>query len=308
MIIDQLNLNQLRVFECVYRTGSMTEAARELHLTQPGVSQHIQGLEDVLGVKLFDRIKQRIVPTTTGTVLFQEASAALFKIEQGLARIKGGGNQLVGALSIGMPIEFGNNRVIPLLAEFGKKHPHLNFKLRLGFASTMNDLLMKGELDFAFVDEFAMDPGVEVQKVSDETLELCVSTELLKTLKGTPKASLDFLLEQLEYVEYQDREPLLRMWFNHHFRDSRKRDLAFIVRATVMDVQAIERFILEGFGAGIIPGYLFDKLVAGGAKVTRFEGSGKSVHNTLSLATLRDRTHSHAAEEAMKFLKQRLSG
>ena len=93
--------------------------------------------------------------------------------------------------------------------------------------------------------------------------------------------------------------PLVTVSFLNKDIDSKKRIQLF---------KAIERFILEGFGAGIIPGYLFDKLVAGGAKVTRFEGSGKSVHNTLSLATLRDRTHSHAAEEAMKFLKQRLSG
>jgi len=60
MLIDQINLNQLRVFESVYRTKSMTHAARELHLTQSGVSQHIKALEDVLTLKLFDRIKHFI--------------------------------------------------------------------------------------------------------------------------------------------------------------------------------------------------------------------------------------------------------
>jgi len=64
LLIDQLNLNHLRVFECVYRTGSMTAAAKELHLTQSGVSQHIKSLEDVLNFKLFDRIQQRLVPTS----------------------------------------------------------------------------------------------------------------------------------------------------------------------------------------------------------------------------------------------------
>ena len=57
MLIDQLNLNQLRIFESVYRTQSMTQAAVELGLTQSGVSQHIRALEDVLGLSLFDRIK-----------------------------------------------------------------------------------------------------------------------------------------------------------------------------------------------------------------------------------------------------------
>ncbi len=71
MIIDHINLNYLRVFECVFRTGSMTTAAQELHLTQSGVSQHIRSLEDVLGIRLFDRIKKKLIPTTTADILFK---------------------------------------------------------------------------------------------------------------------------------------------------------------------------------------------------------------------------------------------
>lgn len=63
MIIDRINLNHLRVFECVYRTKSMTIAAEELHLTQSGVSQHIRSLEESLDIRLFDRIKHKLVPT-----------------------------------------------------------------------------------------------------------------------------------------------------------------------------------------------------------------------------------------------------
>ena len=47
MIINNLNLNHLLVFECVFRNGSMTAASKELHLTQSGVSQHMKSLEDV---------------------------------------------------------------------------------------------------------------------------------------------------------------------------------------------------------------------------------------------------------------------
>src|SRR4051812_5232545 len=113
MLIDHVNLNHLRVFECVYRTRSMTTASRELHLTQSGVSQHIKTFEDGLGVKLFDRIKQRLIPTSAAALLFKRCAEGLYGIEQALTEIKGGEKQLSGTVNIGMPIEFGNNIMMP---------------------------------------------------------------------------------------------------------------------------------------------------------------------------------------------------
>ena len=115
MISNQLNLNQLRVFASVYRARSMTQAASELHLTQSGVSQHIKSLEDMLGVRLFDRIKQRLVPTQPAGLLYKGCTDALGGLEHALAEIKGGTDRLSGPVNIGMPIEFGNNLILPRL-------------------------------------------------------------------------------------------------------------------------------------------------------------------------------------------------
>src|ERR1700722_8954080 len=96
MIVDQLNLNQLRIFENVYRTRSMTEASRELHLTQSGVSQHIKSLEDVLGFRLFDRIKHRLVPTPKAAAFYLHVSQGLLQIEHALVDLKGDVRKLTG--------------------------------------------------------------------------------------------------------------------------------------------------------------------------------------------------------------------
>src|SRR5579885_2662221 len=130
MIIDTLNLNHLRIFECVYRTRSMTAASKELHLTQSGVSQHIKSLEEVLGVRLFDRIKQKLIPTAAAAILFKRATDSLYGLEQTISELKGGEQQLSGEVSIGMPIEFGNGIVLPMLAKFAKQHPRVRFALR----------------------------------------------------------------------------------------------------------------------------------------------------------------------------------
>jgi DNA-binding transcriptional LysR family regulator len=298
MIVDQLNLNQLRIFECVYRTRSMTAASQELHLTQSGVSQHIKALEDMLGVPLFDRVKQRLIPTGMGTTLYRSASQGLLEIEQALIEIKGGEKQLAGLVSIGMPTEFGNNVIIPLLARFGQKYPRIRLKVILDFAPVMNEALLTGEVDFAFVDDFAMDRAIEREKVYDETIELCILEDLLKRNK-TPRSSKK-IFDTLEYIDYGEGEPVLRMWFHHHLG---KRNQNLDVRATVKDVHSVARFIVNGMGAGPLPGHLISKLETEGYKLFCFKGCGKPLVNEISVAHVPTRSHSLASSSALDWLK-----
>ena len=77
-------LETLRVFEVACRHGSYSEAARELHVTHSAVSQRIRQLEEDLGLTLFERQGNRMVPTSSGLRLqagvkgaFSELGAAL---------------------------------------------------------------------------------------------------------------------------------------------------------------------------------------------------------------------------------------
>lgn len=301
MIIDHVNLNHIRVFESVFRSKSMTLAARELHLTQSGVSQHIKSLEDMLGVKLFDRIQQRLVPTAAGTILFKRCSQGLHEIEQALWAIKGEGSELAGNITIGMPIEFGNNVILPLLSSICRKYPRVQLKLHLDFASVMNQMLLNGELDFAFVDNFQMNRRIRTEKVYDETLELCATEDFLKRF-GAPKNTRKFF-EAMEFVEYQEEEPVLRMWFAHHLGT---RHIELNVRTTVMDVQAIARLILSGVGAGILPSHLVEKLRREGKSLYCFKGCGKPLKNEISVAYLSDRTHAPSTLTVLDSIRKSL--
>jgi DNA-binding transcriptional LysR family regulator len=300
MIFNDLNLNHLRIFEVVFRRASMTEAAKEMHLTQSGVSQHMNALEETLGVKLFDRVKQRLIPTSAGQTLFEAWTQNFKKIEETLWEIQGDHRELKGIVSFGVPVEFGNNMILPLVAQFGKKHPLVKFRVRLEFASTLNELLLNGKIDFAFVDEYKMDSSIKVKKVFDEVLELCVSQESLKD-KGAPRHVQKFY-ETLDYVEYEEGEPILKMWFDHHLGSRFK----FNVKGYVMDAQSVARMIITGMGAGILPGHLVSKLEKEGHSLHTFKGSGKPLKNTISLAYVDGRTQGPAATALLEYLLSEL--
>ena len=307
MLIDKVNLNHFRVFECVYRAGSMTTAAQELHLTQSGVSQHIKSLEEMIGSRLFDRIHQKLVPTEAARVLYVHCQGGLQRIEEGLLQLKGQGKEVRGSVTLGVPIEFGNNIVIPLLAKFSKKYPWIKFRLRMGFASAMADEILKGAMDLAFVDDFRMDKRIEVEKIYDEALDLFISEALLK--KAGPAKLQAGYFESLDYVEYAEGEPVLRMWFAHHLGAKESKRIRLKVKATVMDVQGVARFILSEAGAGILPSYLVSQLPLGDRPpLHRFNGCGKPLINHISVASLRDRTQSPAVALVSSYLLQELRG
>ncbi len=86
---QQLDLNLFRVFDAVLRTGSVTEAATKLHLTQPAVSNAIARLREQLDDPLFLRSGRRIVPTPYARQIADEVSQALSHLEEATQR--GGG-------------------------------------------------------------------------------------------------------------------------------------------------------------------------------------------------------------------------
>ncbi|MBC7386528.1 MAG: LysR family transcriptional regulator [Cryobacterium sp.] len=304
MFIDQLNLNQVRIFECVYRTKSMTAAARELHLTQSGVSQHIRAFEEILGVSLFDRINQRVVPTSSASALYDHCKKSLSGLEDAFSELQAEKNQLTGRVHLGMPTEFGYNVIIPLVAKFSEKHPGVRFHFRLGYGSEMNALLLNGDIDFAFVDEFSMDRKVKTAPVYDEVLELCANPELTKGMKPGQVQDRKYF-ESIPYVDFSKDEQILRRWFQHHFGEDGWR---LPVRSTIEDSQGVLRLVLSGMGAGILPAHQVRRLEKEGTKLQVFRGKGGPLKNTISVAQLKERSHSRSVQAALDMLTKEIEG
>jgi DNA-binding transcriptional LysR family regulator len=298
MLIDQINLNFLKVFISVYRTRSMTKTAKELAMTQSGVSQNIKNLEDLLEVRLFDRVKHKPLPTQAADILYENAKATLLSLEKSLVHITGKKSELGGTVSIGIPIEFGNNLILPILVELGKKYSKLNFRLRYGHSEEMNRLLLKGEIDFAYVDEYSFDPAIKVEKIHDETLELVISNDYVTKIPN--KLNREFF-ESLDYIDYLADAYVLKSWFKHHFKFS---NLQFNIKASLMDVDGMSRMIVRGMGAGILPLHVVAKLKRRGHKIKIIEGPKPSMKNTISVAYVENRSFTPEANYTINYLKK----
>ncbi len=76
-----MELNELKSFTTVAKTGSFSLAAEQLHLTQPAVSKRVASLELKLGTRLFDRIGRRISLTEAGRQMLPRARKLLLEID-----------------------------------------------------------------------------------------------------------------------------------------------------------------------------------------------------------------------------------
>jgi DNA-binding transcriptional LysR family regulator len=293
-----MNLNTFRIFLTVYERRSMTQAATQLHLTQSGISQHIRGLEEELGIALFERVGKKLFPTAKASELYNRGKKSVIEIEAALSEIQRKEESPRGLVRLGLPVEFGNNVVIPELSKLGAKNPEVDFEIALDFATTLSGMVLRGELDFALIDRFDVDPSLKVETVASETLVLCGLKSYVKKF-GPVKYTTGYF-SQLHYVDYKAGEPIVRSWFRHHLH---RHNIDIRVRAHIFDVQGIAKFIRSGVGVGILPDYVVSKLENEGTDLHIFEGKRAPLKNDMCLIYLPLKDRALAQKAVMDCLR-----
>ena len=124
------SLETLRVFEVACRHGSYSEAARELHVTHSAVSQRIRQLEEELGLTLFERQGNRMVPTSGGLRLQAGVKSAFSEMNAALASIQTRRKNAEITVSL-LPV-MAARWLVPRLARFTARFPHINLHIKTG--------------------------------------------------------------------------------------------------------------------------------------------------------------------------------
>jgi DNA-binding transcriptional LysR family regulator len=179
-------LQELTVFVRAAESGSFSQAARELGLSQPSVSRIIGDLEARLGVKLLLRTTRRITVTDAGALFLVRAREILAEIEDAEDAARGV-DSLRGIIRLALPVIYGTREIIPRLPKFLAMHPLLQVEMAL--ADNRQDLVAEGA-DVAIRLGKLGDSGFGARKL--QTLERMVvaSPGYLKT-RGTPKTPAD---------------------------------------------------------------------------------------------------------------------
>jgi DNA-binding transcriptional LysR family regulator len=243
-----MKLDQLKSFHKVALTGSFTQAARDLFLTQPAVSQQIQLLEHAMGVRLFDRSGKKTRLTSEGEILiaytirlFQlyEEIEILFGQLQGLEK---------GKITIGSTAVLGTYILPRIIGRYSKKYPGIEIDLRMGNSQKVHNWLLEGSVDLGFAGKMHSHRRLKNILVHREMLLMvCSGDNPLATKKSVR-------VEDLGHTPFIWREKgtqtrlLVKKWFekNTHKQFPQK-------SIELQNLEAAKRTVVEGFGVTVTP-------------------------------------------------------
>ena len=121
----RLKLRDLQILASVAQHGSMAKAATHLATTQPTVSQAIADLEDAVGVRLFDRSTQGVVPTVFGDILLKCGAEAFDALKQGMRDIEFLATSGAGDVWVGCAEPFLHGFLPAVIQRLAKRHPKI---------------------------------------------------------------------------------------------------------------------------------------------------------------------------------------
>lgn len=277
-----MELHQLRSFVRVADEGSITRAAEGLYLTQPAVTQQIQGLERELGMALFDRTGRGMRLTGAGALLHGYARRILALAEecrQALADARSGS---AGRLVLGAGVTTSIFHLPGWLRSFREGHPGIDVVVRTGRSREVAALALEREIDLGLVTSAVEHPDLRVVPLFEEEI-------LLVTPPGHPLAGRAVPPEELSHA------PLILFPQGSGFREYLDRALADAgidadVKMEMDSAEAIKSLVAVGLGISFLPAPAVEAEVASGALArTRVEGL-PPLHRSTSLLYRADRT------------------
>lgn len=146
-----MNLEQLRGFAEVARTGHFTRAAERLHLAQPSLSRQISTLEAELGVELFHRVRGNIALTAAGERLLPIARRMLADADTARDEMAELAGLRRGRVRLGATPTLCTSLVAEVLVEFRERYPGIDVEILERGSRSLITALMEGALDLALI-------------------------------------------------------------------------------------------------------------------------------------------------------------
>ncbi|MEV6112622.1 LysR family transcriptional regulator [Streptomyces sp. NPDC052109] len=259
-----LDLNLLRTFLAVYRSGSFTGASRLLGLSQPTVTTQMRALERQTGRELFERLPRGVAPTPVADELAARIAAPLDE----LAAVAGP-TAPAGArrepVHLAGPAEMLCTTVLPALAPLVAEGVRL--RVSTGLTDPLLEELRVGRHDLVIATTRPRGRTLHAVPLSDEEFVLVAAPGWAARLADRPATEGPAALHDVPLVTYAEDLPIARRYWRHVFG----RRLSRTADVTVPDLRGVLAVVAAGAGFAVLPRYLCRDLLGTGALVALLE-------------------------------------
>ncbi len=196
-----MELNYLKVFFEVAKDGRFTDAAKRLNISQSALSRSVALLEESAGVKLFDRSKQGVKLTATGSEVFRQCEE-LFQTVHKINEICRGDQEVCeGFLRLSATDHIVNYLLLPQLQTFRKDFPLVVPVLSIGTPDEIISSVLNEDCEFGLLFAKVLMPQITYEALHEEPMALVVQPEVWLDCKGPNQAAtLKKVLKKVGYI------------------------------------------------------------------------------------------------------------
>ncbi|GAB3751414.1 LysR family transcriptional regulator [Microlunatus parietis] len=260
------NLTHLKVLAAVARNGSVTEAARELHYSQPSASHHLSRLEAATGVKLVQRVGRGIRLTPEGQLLANRAIEIIGRIDAAATELAAQAELRTGRVRLAANASVLSTIVPKAAAVLAESHPGLELQVIERHPVEALQQLREGEIDAALVFRHAHSP------LADEEFRLVpVGSDQIHLLSRQPDDSVENHRESA-WIGGCERcqNELTAICAQQGFTPR--------IQSMSDDIVVVQALVAAGVGVAIIPGYALQAHHRPGVQATAIPEAIRHIH------------------------------
>ncbi len=170
-----MDLRHLNYFLVLAEELNFSRAAERLHISQPPLTRMIQQIEEELGVLLFERSKRKVMLTSAGIELLNDAKQMVLQMQTVKKRLAVFGKGETGTLKVGYVGAVMHTELPHLLASFAKKFPDIGLQFEEQPNANLLHGLNNSTLDVAFVRTWLHSETMVEKIISEEPFVAVVS-------------------------------------------------------------------------------------------------------------------------------------
>ena len=167
-----MEIRQIKYVVAVIDCGSLSRAARQVHVAQSALSKQMSALEDELGVQLFHRSHNGVTPSEAGKVFYEYALGMLKHLVDARAAVSSSPELVSGSIIVALPQSVATLLAMPLLRAVAARYPQVSFHLNEELTGNVMDQLTRGRVDLALFSSLDLPPQVLFSALIEEDFYL----------------------------------------------------------------------------------------------------------------------------------------
>ena len=290
-----LRFRQLQAFHAIVETGTVTGAAEQLGISQPGISNLLSQLERQTRLKLFERAKGRLVPTPEAGVLFQEVDTVVRGLDHVAQAVLDLQNKPAGQLQVASQHALSFGFMPRLIARFARERPDMSISFQSHYSTKIQEWVLSGLFEVGVCEMPLIYDALDSHVFHFETL--------LAVPENSPLAGHEVLAPHL-----LDEEPFIVMGPDH-MTNRRTREafhnagVPLRTRVHTHLFKNVLSFVQEGMGVAILDPFSLEFDSGGGIVTRRFR---PAVLMELAVITSRARPLSALGQQFLELLRDEL--